>query len=158
MKVNAIICDAPARAFICGIKGHTGYFGCGKCIQEGDYVDNRIVFPEINATLRSDLSFKCHNQPEHHITTSFLEDLNIGMVSQIPLDYMHLICLGVMKRLITFWIKGKMNIRIKNSDIPLSVYRCINVAKSVPKEFCRKPRSILDVDRWKATEFREFLL
>lgn len=40
VKVNAIICDAPARAFICGTKGHTGYFGCWKCVQEGDYVDN----------------------------------------------------------------------------------------------------------------------
>lgn len=74
------------------LQGHlyVEYFGCGKCIQEGEYIDNRIVFPEINATLRSDLSFKYHNQPEHHITTSILEDLNIGMVSQIPLDDMHL--------------------------------------------------------------------
>lgn len=158
VQVNSIICDAPARAFVCGIKGHTGYFGCGKCIQEGDYVDNRIVFPEINAILRTDLSFKYRNHAEHHINTSILEELNIGMVSQIPLDYMHLICLGVMKRLLVFWTKGKIDVRIKNSQISSTVERCKNVAKTVPKEFARTPRSILDVDRWKATEFREFLL
>jgi len=45
VKIHSIICDAPARAFICNIKGHTGYFGCGKCVQEGSYVDNRVVFP-----------------------------------------------------------------------------------------------------------------
>lgn len=32
IKLNALICDAPAKSLICGIKGHTGYFICTKCI------------------------------------------------------------------------------------------------------------------------------
>lgn len=31
VTINAVICDAPARSFVTGTKGHTGYFGCGKC-------------------------------------------------------------------------------------------------------------------------------
>lgn len=42
--IQAIICDAPARAFITCTKGHAGYFGCSKCIQEGEYT-NSVVFP-----------------------------------------------------------------------------------------------------------------
>lgn len=41
------ICDAPARASVTGTKGHSGYFGCSKCVQEGEF-DNRMLFPEIN--------------------------------------------------------------------------------------------------------------
>lgn len=30
--INAILCDTPARSYVCKIKGHTGYEGCSKCI------------------------------------------------------------------------------------------------------------------------------
>ncbi len=40
VTIDSFICDAPARAYTCNIKGHTGYFGCGKCTQEGSYVEN----------------------------------------------------------------------------------------------------------------------
>ncbi|XP_074034714.1 uncharacterized protein [Leptinotarsa decemlineata] len=158
VTINAIICDAPARAFICGIKNHSGYFGCGKCIQEGNFLENRVVFPEVSATLRTDQSFKNRSQPEHHISLSDLEKLNIGMVSQVPLDYMHLICLGVMKRLLIFWVRGRMDVRIKKTLLPLVINRCSSVKRTVTKEFSRSARSVLEVDRWKATEFRQFIL
>lgn len=108
--INAFICDAPAKAYILGVKNHTGYYGCNKCVQEGDFIENRVVFPELDSAIRTDLSFRNREQPEYHHISSILENLNIDMVTQFPLDYMHLVCLGVMKKLITFWIRGKMNI------------------------------------------------
>lgn len=77
----------------------TGYFGCTKCIEEGDFINNCMTFPELHNPLRTD-TFKCRLQEEHHRKNSILESLNIGMVSKIPVEYMHLIYLGVMKRLL----------------------------------------------------------
>lgn len=35
VQIRSVICDSPARAFVTCIKSHNGYFGCGKCMQEG---------------------------------------------------------------------------------------------------------------------------
>ncbi|XP_044765188.1 uncharacterized protein LOC123321583 isoform X1 [Coccinella septempunctata] len=158
IKFNAFICDAPARALILGVKNHTGYFGCTKCIQEGDFINNRMTFPEIESTLRTNESFRNKLQEEHHRELSILETLDIDMVSQIPVEYMHLVCLGVMKRLLQFGCKGKMNVRIpsvlaRNVDADI-----MKISAYIPQEFCRKPRPLTDVERFKATEFRLFLL
>jgi len=73
VRLNVFICDAPVKAFIKGIKGHNAYFGCGNCVQKEDYIENRETFPEINATLSSDKSFKLKQQEEHHKMTSNLK-------------------------------------------------------------------------------------
>ncbi|EZA50695.1 hypothetical protein X777_10745 [Ooceraea biroi] len=57
-----------------------------------------MTFPDLKCPLRTDASFKNKTQPEHHRITTILENANIGMVSQLPLDYMHLVCLGVREQ------------------------------------------------------------
>lgn len=44
VKVNAFICDAPARAFLTCIKGHNAHNSCERCTIEGQYVNHRVVF------------------------------------------------------------------------------------------------------------------
>jgi len=158
VTLNAILCDAPAKSFITYTKGHTGYFSCTKCIQEGDSVCHRIVFPQTDSVLRTNDTFKNRVHTEYHTGDSILEQLEIGMVSQIPLDYMHLVCLGVVKRLLQLWVKGSKNIRL-TSEATISVSRyLIALRPFIPAEFARKPRGLHDIDKWKATEFRQFLL
>lgn len=43
---------------------------------------------------------------DHHIGTSPFEETGLGMVSQFPLDYMHLICLGVVKKILQIFTHG----------------------------------------------------
>lgn len=157
VEINALICDAPAKAYVTYVKNHTGYHGCSKCIQ-GDFLNNRMTFPQLDCHLRTDESFQNKSDEDHHLGESILENLGIGMVSQVPLDYMHLVCLGVMKRLLHFWYKGPYDVKIpfKNYEKLSNVICSYKVY--ITKEFCRKPRSLMEVDRFKATEFQQFLL
>lgn len=159
--LKKIICDAPATAFVLSIKSHTGYFGCNKCTQKGKFIRGKMTFPEFDAPLRTDENFALQSQQEHHKDSTPLEKISIGLVSNVPLDYMHLVCLGVMKTLIMFWTGKKGNSRLfKLSDynIKLISKNMKIFRKYICKEFCRLPRSIEDIEHWKATEFRQFLL
>lgn len=80
------------------------------------------------------------------------------MVFDIPLDYLHLVCFGAMKRLLkTIWMEqhphclSKQQQRLVNELISLC-------AMQLPKEFNRKGRTLDEISNWKATEFRTFLL
>ncbi|CAN7993168.1 unnamed protein product, partial [Ixodes hexagonus] len=64
--IKRFVCDASARAFLLGIKSHSGYFGCGKCVQKGSNVENRVVFLKTDAALRTDQDFIDKSQPDHH--------------------------------------------------------------------------------------------
>ena len=157
--ISAFVCDAPARAFLKNIKYHNSYYGCERCVQEGVWCNNRLNFPETMAALRTDESFKAKLQSDHHKDgESPLTDINIGMVSQFVLDYMHLVCLGVVRKLIRLWMRGPLPTRIGNQTITSISQKIVELGKSLPKEFNRRGRSLTEVDRWKATEFRTFLL
>lgn len=125
-------------------------------MQESDFVYNRVVFPEINCTLRTNESFRSRSQDEHHIGDSILENLPIDMISQIPLDYMHL-SLG-SRRLLQFYVRGKKGIRLSNAAIDSINKYLVDTRKFITTEFARMPRSLLYIDSWKATEVRLFLL
>jgi hypothetical protein len=64
--VSKIICDAPTKSFVLCVKGHTGYSGCTKCIQEGEFLNGRMTFPEIESTLRTDKSFQEKRDENYH--------------------------------------------------------------------------------------------
>jgi len=106
IKVNlsALICDAPAKSFILSVKNHTGYFSCTKCTIRGEW-DGRICFPGINKNipLRTDSEMADNKYVEEYQQGEYIlkEIDNFGLVSCVPLDYMHLVCRGVMRKLIS---------------------------------------------------------
>ncbi|CAN8026464.1 unnamed protein product [Ixodes persulcatus] len=160
VKLHSFICDAPARAYLKCIKGHTAYYGCEKCSQKGKHDGKKVTFPDIDAPLRTDEDFTNQVNADHHHAVSPLSALGVGLVSCFPLEYMHLVCLGVMRRLIVqYWTSptpspSKLPIR---SQLEISD-KLISFQSSTPCEFNRKPRSLKERDRWKAVEFRSFLL
>lgn len=158
LKISKLICDAPAKSYVLCVKSHTGYFGCTKCVQEGEYVNGRVIFPETTATLRTDASFRKKVDEDYHKGTTPLEQLTMDLVSQIPLDYMHLVCLGVMKRLLLFWVRGNKSVRLTEENLSKIEKKIQNFKAFVPKEFSRLPRSLQKVENFKATELRQFLL
>lgn len=107
--IKGFICDAPARAFITCIKSHTGYYGCGKCSAKGKHLENRVVLLKSDAELRTDTSFRSKIQPQHHTGFSILEKLPVDMVGGFPYEYMHLILLGVTRKLLRLWTASKFS-------------------------------------------------
>lgn len=160
ISIHSIICDAPAKSYITLTKGHTGYFSCPKCTIEGDFVANRMCFPNFNYQARTNDSFSNQIQEEHHLGRSILLNIpHFGIVSHIPLDYMHMICIGVAKKLIRLWISGPLKTRCLSSHKIKNVSKSLlNIRNFIPKEFARRPREIQDFAQWKATELRQFLL
>ncbi|GAA6097846.1 uncharacterized protein LOC113076649 isoform X1 [Tachysurus ichikawai] len=119
-----------------------------------------MTFPELNAKRRTDESFRQATDEEHHIQHSPLTDIGIDMVTCFPHDYMHLVCLGVMRRLLDLWISttGSLHCRISSIQDSMVSYRLIALRNYIPCEFARRPRALADRCRWKATELRQFLL
>lgn len=155
--VSSVICDAATKAFIKNVKQYSGYFGCDKCTQEGEWL-GEMTFPEINGLVRTDESFRLMTQDEHHKGPSPLTEIGLRMVSQVPIDYMHMTCLGVMKRMLLTWMKGPLKNRIASITVQQISTALVHLGPYIPSEFARKPRPLSEIDRWKATEFRQFLL
>ncbi|CAN7998523.1 unnamed protein product, partial [Ixodes pacificus] len=146
---GAFICDAPAKSFILCIKGHTGYYSCTKCTVRGTYINGRVCFPDLTASLRTDADFRSVSQEEHHLHTgpSISLELPVDIVKQVPLEYMHLVCLGVVHKLLVMWFRGPRPTRL-GSQVRDSVSAMnIALARYVPSDFNRKPRSLSDLDR-----------
>ncbi|ODN01487.1 hypothetical protein Ocin01_05205 [Orchesella cincta] len=158
VRVSSVIADAPARSFLKAIKGHTGYHSCERCIDDGEWCSNRVVLSTTSASKRTDGAFRNMIDFDHHTNVSPLNVLRIDMVSQFVLDYMHLVCLGVTKKLLLSWLAGPLGVRLPSRSVKKISEYLFNCKKFFPNDFSRKPRSLKDVHRFKATEFRQFLL
>jgi hypothetical protein len=158
IKIHSIICDAPARSFLKCIKSHAGYSSCEKCTVTGRYVLGRVILNSISEPRRSDESFLRQLDKDHHLTISPLTELPIGLVTNFPLDYMHCVCLGVMRKLLNVWISGPLQVRLGFQKIKQISAVLESWKPFIPVEFNRKCRSLSEISRWKATEFRLFLL
>lgn len=161
--LDAIICDAPAKSFVLKIKGHSGFFSCTRCETSGIYKKNRLCFPEIGATKRTHESFVNKMQEKHHsINTemSILTNLpSIDIIKVFCLDYMHICNLGITRKLLRLWLgKGPKTVRINSNDVKKLSTDHSSLKNCVTSDFPRKPRTLEEINHWKATEFRQFLL
>jgi len=62
---------------------------------------------------------------------------------------MHLICLGVMKKMILLWMKGLLSVRLSARYINKISHLLILLRNTTPIDFVRRPRSIRDVSNGK---------
>jgi hypothetical protein len=164
VTLKCMVCDAPAKAFVLGTKLCTGYYGCGKCDQKGAPFKGRVVYPRVDAEPRTDATFRFENQPGHHKSKTPLTDKSktpltdvvcMDMVEHFPIDYMHQVCLGVMRKLLQCWVNGDRAHRLSAQQVLMISTRLRSLAKYVPSVF-RQPRGLEELAQWKAVEFRQF--
>ena len=158
VDLQAVICDAPAREFVKGVVGHSGYFSCERCTIKGSW-EGRVVFNQsAQCPHRTEDEFNNLRYVDHQKMKTPFIDAGIPCISKFVLDYMHLVCLGVIRRLLRYLIKGPRKCRLSASQVQQVSARMVSFNGEMPSDFARQPRSLDHLDRWKATELRQFLL
>ncbi len=159
VNLRCVVADAPAMAMIKQCKQYSGYYGCERCTQKGEW-HNKVTYQQTrDLNLRTDTSFRNKVQKEHHVGDSLYTLLEMfDMVEGFAKDYMHIVCLGVVKRLILLWLRGPREIRISKQMKDMISECLIALRPFIPDLFQRKGRTLDDIDRYKATELRQLLL
>ncbi|XP_022180891.1 uncharacterized protein LOC111041045 [Myzus persicae] len=163
--LDVVCCDVPAKSFVLKIKGHNGFYSCTRCKIEGEYIEKRLCFPYSEPSNRpperTHHDYVQRTQISHHVYSNnscLVEIPRFDIVKGFSLDYMHLVCLGVVKKLLMLWMKGPLSVRLPSWKINQLSELIVNLKPAFVCEFSRKPRTLIEVARWKATEFRSFLL
>ena len=61
-----------------------------------------------------------------------LKQLNVGLVSQCVLDYMQLVCLGKVQKLIFFWLDGQLSTRLSSTTVHAISLRMLSFVTQMP--------------------------
>ncbi|KAK4877280.1 hypothetical protein RN001_009786 [Aquatica leii] len=158
IKIHSFVCDALARAYLKSVKQHSGYASCDRCEDYGVY-EGRIIFQNMSAKKRDNRSFRSQLDKEHYHGESPLLILPIDMISNFPIDYMHEVCLGVMKKLLKIWTgKPISQVKLRYTILKSISEKIVQLSRFIPFEFNRKGSPLTYLADWKATELRLFLL
>lgn len=122
-------------------------------------MSNTNIFPKTNCTKRTNAEFRERTYGAHHKIDSPILELDIDMVEQFPVaDSLHLLHLGLMKRLLLGWRDGtfrKSDTKWRSSTTnEVSSYL---LGLRMPREFRRAVRGLDCLKHWKGTEYRTFL-
>ena len=165
VSIHSFVCDAPARQYLKKIIAHSGFHSCERCVIRGE---SGPKFVETSCTLRDNTSFRAHLYDYHQKegSPSPLIELPIDMIAQFPLDYMHLVLLGVVKRILRLWLgttdfkvttfssNFRLNAKQNDKKIRERVTLC---SDNITSEFQRRPRQMDENKYFKAHEFRTLL-
>lgn len=152
-----ILCDTPARCFVLVCPHYLSYESCPRCDIYGEW-DGQLLFIGTNFSLRDDSSYRSSlPEPFNYILSPFESIPGFRPVSQVPLDPMHLLYQGEVKKLFQIWATES-----KSADVLKKIEKLNNklldLNPYVPMEFARKFRIIDYYAFEKATEFRKKLL
>ena len=161
------ICDSPARAFISGVKYHSGFSSCGRCVTIGETAISasevrrlvsprgRRVFPCTSALLRTNESFRLRHDPDHHNYYSIIEEIElVDMVLDFPSDPMHLVDEGAGKKLFMTLLEDS-DYKISPINVRRVNEAMTSLSDFTPRDFARRSRSFCS--KFKATEWSQAL-
>lgn len=126
---------------------------------EYSYISRTVVFPSINSALRTDAHFRAQLYGRHHKGSTPLIDVpNLDLIQDIVVgDRLHLIDLGVMKRLLHGWRDGTLGFHTKMSLLEITSMSKMMLDTELPSEIHRKMRGLDCLTHWKGSEFSSFL-
>lgn len=119
-----------------------------------------VVFPTLHCPPRTDLKFRQKQYGKHHSgqDSPILQLPEFDMVKDVVVaDSLHLLELGVMKRLLTGWRDGTLGYAGKLPGFKIQKLSDSVVNIHLPKEIHRQMRGLDCLAFWKGTEWRSFL-
>lgn len=120
-----------------------------------------MSFPNLDAPLRTNETFRMKTQHAHHKYDSPFEDLDIDMVKRFTIsDPLHLLHQGVTKKCLQRWmgsVKGYGHKWSKLTTDTVSRY-LIEANKQMPSDIHRSLRGLDELSNWKGVEYRTFLM
>ena len=72
----------------------------------------KMTFPDTDEALRTDESVRQRGRGSSHRRIAI-----VGMITQIPIDFMHAVSLDAMNHMLLMWIKGQLNCRVESAVI-----------------------------------------
>ena len=107
--------------------------------------------------MRTDSNYKAGIENNQKDSSPLLEIPNFGMASCFPIDYQHVVCLGVVRKLFHLYFTKKSI--ISKQQVSLLSDFVSDHSSFTPREFQRRPRRIdRDLAFFKASEYKLFLL
>ena len=158
--------DMVAKAPILNMNQFNGKSGCPSCIHPGKRINHTQTYPPgTDYTLRTTQSMRvaaAKAEKESSVVNGIKGPSVIASIVDIafgaPIDYMHCVLEGVVKRLMEKWVSSPQcpyylsKQKLKEIDQSLTL-------QCPPHDFSRAPRSILKHRKfWKASEYRSWLL
>lgn len=162
IEINQIICDALATSLVTCTSLPDSRHGCSRCTQQGSFNTqlNITTFPDNCPIdkLRTNEDFSFCSQVDHFKGTSLLSVLDVGFMSQFSVDYKHVACLGVMKRLIELWTSGKIDYRLNRNTVKVISKKLAMLSNQISEDFMSKPKPLEQFSEWDGYDFKMFLL
>lgn len=159
IRIVALVADLPAKAACLNMTQFNGYYACNFCEVKGTYLleSHKMTYPPNICKTRSVSSHSeysrsgSNKKPSCGVKGPSPLARILAVPVAAPFDSMHLIYLGVTKTLMIYAIEKKLL-----NEFNASEQLCHQV--TVPNEFKRRPRSLEHAPRWKANEWKLFLL
>ena len=103
------------------IKDHNSLHGCERCIARGVSVNGRTTFCNSQCY---DAERRCHDKfvnqnyaGSHQLGTTLLCQIAKNCINTCALDYMHLVCLGAVRRMLMYWKKGDRMVKLSSLQL-----------------------------------------
>uniref|UniRef100_A0A1X7T453 Uncharacterized protein n=1 Tax=Amphimedon queenslandica TaxID=400682 RepID=A0A1X7T453_AMPQE len=166
IKLLSGVFDLITKAKVLCMNQFNSHCGCPTCLHPGEHKGSRVYIPGLTYPLRTEegIEYAVAKGVSENKTIEGVKGTSplhgyVHLVNGIPPDYMHCVLEGVTKALLKLWTNPY------NRSKPFLIRRELkNVDKTLcqqkpPREFNCSPMSITgDINYWKASEFRTWLL
>lgn len=166
--VNIVSCDKPAKSAVSNTTQFNGKFGCPYCLNPGETVAGRWVYPlRLNTELRNPTSYFTDrdsaissNKPVHGIKGKCIfENLKAFRIYDgFILDYMHGSLLGIGRNILSFYFNPQHKSKKFSLFSKLSMISSDIKKIKTPFFFPRELEDLNSYDKWKANQIRAFFL